>query len=79
MQSAATPFSLISAKELKITNLLAIFKKKCIFAKKIRNMKTYTSFSPKVISLLLIIVFDMIGNQATAQLPFDGRGEGCRA
>gem|GEM_PF-5111228 len=42
-------------------------------------MKTNTSFSPKVISLLLIIVFEMIGNQATAQLPFNGRGEGCRA
>jgi hypothetical protein len=79
MQSAATPFSLISAKKLKITNLLAIKKKKSIFAKKIRNMKTHTTFSPKVISLLLIIVFDMIGNQATAQLPFDGRGSDCRA
>ena len=42
-------------------------------------MKTHTSFSPKVMSLLLFIVFDMIGNHATAQLPFDGRGEGCRA
>lgn len=71
MQSAATPFSLISAKKVKNNEFACHLKKKCIFAKKIRSMKTHTSFSPKVISLLLIIVFDMIGNQATAQLPFN--------